>query len=63
MRVSAQIQLQDKTKELKKAKLETKKHAEELERSNDDLQTAVNWKKARTARINKFLLLVTGEPD
>ena len=37
VRVSTQLQLQDKTKELKKAKIEIKQYAEELERSNDDL--------------------------
>jgi two-component system, sensor histidine kinase and response regulator len=38
VRVSTQLQLRDKTKKLQKAKNEIKQYAEELERSNENLQ-------------------------
>ncbi len=38
VRVSTQLQLQEKSNDLKKAKVEIKHYAEELERSNEDLQ-------------------------
>lgn len=38
VRVSTQLQLREKTNELKRAKVEIKQYAQELERSNEDLQ-------------------------